>query len=84
MSSTPPDRPIPVLDLVGAITLDPDFRMEDVLRALDSMSAPELEELAQLLDQHEAAVRRATWRAALDSGRPPATPTSPLPRRARG
>jgi hypothetical protein len=62
MSSTPPDRPIPVLDLVGAITLDPDFRMEDVLRALDSMSAPELEELAQLLDQHEAAVRRATWR----------------------
>jgi hypothetical protein len=47
---------------VGAITLDPEFRMEDVLRALDSMTAPELEELAQLLDQHEAAVRRATWR----------------------
>jgi hypothetical protein len=61
MSSAP--RPIPVLDLVGAITLDPEFRMEDVLRALDSMTAPELEELAQLLDQHEAAVRRATWRA---------------------
>ena len=45
----------PVLDLVGAIRLDPEFRMEDVLRALDSMTAPELEELAQLLDQHEAA-----------------------------
>jgi hypothetical protein len=61
MSSAP--RPIPVLDLVGAITLDPEFRMEDVLRALDSMTATELEEMAQLLDQHEVAVRRATWRA---------------------
>jgi hypothetical protein len=51
-------RPIPVLDLVGAIRLDPDFRMEDVLRALDSMTPEELEELATLLDEHDAAVRR--------------------------
>jgi len=51
-------RPIPVIDLVGAITLDPEFRMEDVLRALDSMTAEELEELASLLDEHEVAVRR--------------------------
>ena len=51
-------RPVPVLDLVGAITLDPEFRMEDVLRALDSMTPEELEELAVLLDEHEAAVRR--------------------------
>lgn len=51
-------RPVPVLDLVGAISLDPDFRMEDVLRALDSMTPEELEELAALLDEHEAAVRR--------------------------
>jgi hypothetical protein len=47
-----------VLDLVGAIRLDPEFRMEDVLRALDSMTPEELEELATLLDEHEAAVRR--------------------------
>lgn len=51
-------RSVPVLDLVGAITLDPEFRMEDVLRALDSMTPEELEELASLLEQHEAAVRR--------------------------
>jgi hypothetical protein len=51
-------RPVPVLDLVGAIRLDPDFRMEDVLRALDSMTPEELEELATLLDEHDAAVRR--------------------------
>jgi hypothetical protein len=51
-------RPIPVLDLVGAITLDPEFRMEDVLRALDSMTPEELEELASLLDEHDTAVRR--------------------------
>jgi hypothetical protein len=47
-----------VLDLVGAIRLDPEFRMEDVLRALDSMTPEELEELASLLDEHQAAVRR--------------------------
>jgi len=51
-------RPVPVLDLVGAIRLDPEFRMEDVLRALDSMTPEELEELATLLDEHDAAVRR--------------------------
>lgn len=51
-------RPVPVLDLVGAIRLDPDLRMEDVLRALDSMTPEELEELATLLDEHDAAVRR--------------------------
>jgi hypothetical protein len=51
-------RPVPVLDLVGAIRLDPEFRMEDVLRALDSMTPEELEELAVLLDEHDAAVRR--------------------------
>ena len=51
-------RPVPVLDLVSAITLDPEFRMEDVLRALDSMTPEELEELAALLDEHDAAVRR--------------------------
>jgi hypothetical protein len=51
-------RPVPVLDLVGAIRLDPEFRMEDVLRALDSMTPEELEELANLLDEHDAAVRR--------------------------
>lgn len=51
-------RPVPVLDLVGAIRLDPEFRMEDVLRALDSMTPEELEELAALLDEHDAAVRR--------------------------
>jgi hypothetical protein len=51
-----PARPLPVADLVGAITLDPEFRMEDVLRALDTMTAAELEELAELLDAHEAAV----------------------------
>jgi len=51
-------RPVPMLDLVGAIRLDPEFRMEDVLRALDSMTPDELEELATLLDEHEAAVRR--------------------------
>ena len=32
--------------------------MEDVLRALDSMTPEELEELATLLDEHEAAVRQ--------------------------
>jgi hypothetical protein len=53
-----PARPIPVADLVGAITLDPEFRMEDVLRALDSMTAAELEELAELLDAHEVAVSK--------------------------
>jgi hypothetical protein len=47
-----------VLDLVGAIRLDPEFRMEDVLRALDSMTPEELEELATLLDAHDAAVRK--------------------------
>ena len=51
-----PARPLPVADLVGAITLDPEFRMEDVLRALESMTVAELEELAELLDAHEAAV----------------------------
>ena len=51
-------RPVPIIDLVGAITLDPEFRMEDVLRALDSMTPEELEELATLLDEHDAAVRR--------------------------
>jgi len=51
-------RPVPVLDLVGAIRLDPEFRMEDVLRALDGMTPEELEELATLLDEHDAAVRR--------------------------
>lgn len=51
-------RSVPVLDLAGAITLDPEFRMEDVLRALDSMTPEELEELASLLDEHDAAVRR--------------------------
>ena len=59
MSSDSDDpRPVPVLDLVGAIRLDPEFRMEDVLRALDSMTPEELEELATLLDAHEAAVRK--------------------------
>ena len=59
MSSDSDDpRPVPVLDLVGAIRLDPEFRMEDVLRALDSMTPEELEELATLLDVHDAAVRR--------------------------
>jgi hypothetical protein len=53
-----PARPIPIADLVGAITLDPEFRMEDVLRALDSMTATELEELAELLDAHEVAVHK--------------------------
>jgi hypothetical protein len=51
-------RPAPIIDLVGAITLDPEFRMEDVLRALDSMTPEELEELATMLDEHDAAVRR--------------------------
>ena len=51
-------RPVPVLDLVGAIRLDPDLRMEDVLRALDSMTPEELEELATLLDEHDAAIRK--------------------------
>jgi hypothetical protein len=51
-----------VLDLVGAIRLDPDLRMEDVLRALDSMTPEELEELATLLDEHDAAVRRRARR----------------------
>ena len=32
--------------------------MEDVLRALDSMTPEELEELAALLDEHDAAIRR--------------------------
>jgi hypothetical protein len=32
--------------------------MEDVLRALDSMTPEELEELATLLDEHDAAVRQ--------------------------
>jgi hypothetical protein len=32
--------------------------MEDVLRALDSMTPEELEELATLLDVHDAAVRK--------------------------
>ena len=59
MSSDSDDsRPVPVLDLVGAIRLDPEFRMEDVLRALDSMTPEELEELATLLDVHDAAVRK--------------------------
>ena len=58
MSDPSNPRPVPVLDLVGAIRLDPEFRMEDVLRALDSMTPEELEELATLLDEHEAAVRR--------------------------
>jgi hypothetical protein len=57
-NSSDGSRPVPVLDLVGAIRLDPEFRMEDVLRALDSMTPEELEELATLLDEHEAAVRR--------------------------
>jgi len=57
-NSSDGSRPVPVLDLVGAIRLDPEFRMEDVLRALDSMTPEELEELATLLDQHDAAVRR--------------------------
>ena len=56
--SDPTTPRVPVLDLVGAIRLDPEFRMEDVLRALDSMTPEELEELATLLDEHEAAVRR--------------------------
>ena len=47
-----------MIDLVGAIRLDPELRMEDVLRALDSMTPEELEELVTLLDEHEAAVRR--------------------------
>ncbi len=51
-------RPVPVLDLVGAIRLDPDFRMEDVLRALDSMTPEQLEELATLLDAHDSAIRK--------------------------
>jgi hypothetical protein len=51
-------RPVPVLDLAGAIRLDPEFRMEDVLRALDSMTPEELEELATLLDEHDAAVKK--------------------------
>jgi hypothetical protein len=58
MSDPTNPRNVPVLDLVGAIRLDPEFRMEDVLRALDSMTPEELEELATLLDEHEAAVRR--------------------------
>ena len=59
MSSDSDDsRPVPVLDLVGAIRLDPEFRMEDVLRALDSMTPEELEELATLLDVHDAAVKK--------------------------
>jgi len=59
MSSDSDDpRPVPVLDLVGSIRLDPEFRMEDVLRALDSMTPEELEELATLLDVHDAAVQR--------------------------
>ena len=59
MSSDSDDpRSVPVLDLVGAIRLDPEFRMEDVLRALDSMTPEELEELAILLDEHEAAVQK--------------------------
>jgi hypothetical protein len=59
MSSDSDDsRPVPVLDLVGAIRLDPEFRMEDVLRALDTMTPEELEELATLLDVHDAAVRK--------------------------
>jgi len=59
MSSDSDDsRPVPVLDLVGAIRLDPEFRMEDVLRALDSMTPEQLEELATLLDTHDAAVRK--------------------------
>jgi hypothetical protein len=57
-NSSDGSRPVPVLDLVGAIRLDPEFRMEDVLRALDSMTPDELEELATLLDVHDAAVRR--------------------------
>lgn|GEM_PF-368830 len=57
-NSSDGSRPVPVLDLVGAIRLDPEFRMEDVLRALDSMTPEELEELATLLDEHDAAVRR--------------------------
>jgi hypothetical protein len=57
-----PARPLPVADLVGAITLDPEFRMEDVLRALDTMTAAELEELAELLDAHDAAVRKVRGR----------------------
>jgi len=61
MSSDSDDsRSVPVLDLVGAIRLDPEFRMEDVLRALDSMTPEQLEELATLLDTHDAAVRRRT------------------------
>ena len=35
MSDSSGPRPVPVLDLVGAIRLDPEFRMEDVLRALE-------------------------------------------------
>ena len=58
MSDPTSPRNVPVLDLVGAIRLDPAFRMEDVLRALDSMTPDELEELATLLDVHDAAVRR--------------------------
>jgi hypothetical protein len=59
MSSDSDDsRPVPVLDLVGAIRLDPELRMEDVLRALDSMTPEQLEELATLLDAHDAAVRK--------------------------
>jgi len=59
MSSDSDDsRPVPVLDLVGAIRLDPEFRMEDVLRALDSMTPEQLEELATLLDAHDAAIRK--------------------------
>ncbi len=58
MSDPTSPRPVPVIDLVGAIQLDPEFRMEDVLRALDSMTPEELEELATLLDEHDAAVRR--------------------------
>ena len=59
MSSDSDDsRPVPVLDLVGAIRLDPEFRMEDVLRALDTMTPEELEELATLLDAHDAAVQK--------------------------
>jgi hypothetical protein len=59
MSSDSDDpRPVPVLDLAGAIRLDPEFRMEDVLRALDSMTPEELEELATLLDAHDAAIRK--------------------------